>query len=318
MSIILKKTFETFDRIYFELPQEVEYFGKKCSKFSMNSPANLIRALRANGNLLCDILVGKEVYRADWRSAKIERKKIVVNKFETRESREAAIQLFKLEKKATMSFRDCAICGARCKKSKKMIGCCSDACFQKKLALRNESVSKTHWCKSSKFEEITLKRVARRKRNDETLSRKYAAWNSGKTGIYSLETIEKIKAATRSQFHREIFKKTSIEKRVDELLKEAGIKYKYSFILCGRQFDFVVNDKFLIELHGDFWHGNPKIYGPGLKDLRDHQIMKRLDDKIKQRIACEQGYVYVELWEYDINNNWDTVKSRILEMINGN
>ena len=242
MSIILKKISETFDKIYFELPQEVEYSGKKCSKFSMNSPSNLIRALKVNGHLLCDILIGKEEYQANWSSVKIERKKIVVNKFETSESRSAALELLKLEKKLSSSFRDCAICGVRCKKSKSMIGCCSDACFQKKLAIRNESVSKTHWCKSSKFEEITLKRIACRKKNDKELNRKYVPWNAGKTGIYSLETIEKIKAATRSQFHREIFKKTSIEKRIEDFLKEVGARYKYSFILCGRQYDFVVND----------------------------------------------------------------------------
>jgi hypothetical protein len=319
MSITLKLIDENFDFLFFELPSHVEYKGKTCNKFSMTASSNFTRALDRNKEKLSDLLVGKENYKAFWESAKIARKKIVVRKFVSKEERKQFVESLKAKRKLDDSFRQCVICGKMCKKSKKFIGTCGeDVCYDQKLKERNSSVSKGHWCKSNKANEIRDKRVKTRIENDKKLNRKHIPWNKGKTGIYSEETLEKIRAATRLQFHRELFKKTGIEKKIEDFLKLHNIKHKYSFILCKRQFDFFVCDKFIIEAHGDFWHGNPKIYGKGLKPLRDHQIMKMLDDKVKTRIVKEQGLEYIEFWEYDINNNWDSVSKKILELVNGN
>jgi G:T-mismatch repair DNA endonuclease (very short patch repair protein) len=319
MSIILKYIGENFNFLFFELPDFIEYKGKTCNKFSMTSPAGLIRALNANNEKLSDLLDGKENYKAFWESAKIARKKIVVRKFVSNEERKEFVENLKVKRKLITSFRQCAICDKICKKSKRFIGTCgADTCYNEKLKARNLSVSEGHWCKSDILNIIRDKKIKTRIENDKKLNRKYTAWNKGKTGIYSEETLEKIRAATRLQFHRELFKKTAIEKKIEDFLKLSGIKHKYSFILCKRQFDFLVNDKIIIEAHGDFWHGNPKIYGEGLKQLRDHQMMKRLDDKAKMRIAKEQSFEYIEFWEYDIHNNWDIVSKKILELVNGN
>ena len=319
MPIILKLIDENFDFLFFELPSHIEYKGKTCDKFSMTAPAGLIRALNTNNEKLSDILCGKENYKAFWESAKIARKKIVVRKFVSNEERKQFVENLKAKRKLDTSFRQCVICAEVCKKSKKFIGTCGkEFCYNQKLKSRNASVSKTHWCKSDNASEIRDKRIQTRIKNDKKLNRKYIPWNKGKTGIYSEETLEKIRAATRLQFHRELFKKTAIEKKIEDFLKLSGIKHKFSFILCKRQFDFLVNDKIIIEVQGDFWHGNPKIYGEGLKPLRDHQMMKRLDDKAKMRIAKEQSFEYVEFWEYDIHNNWDIVSKKILELVNGN
>ena len=87
------------------------------------------------------------------------------------------------------------------------------------------------------------------------------SWNSGKTVIYSEETIEKIRRATLKQLERETYRKTSIEKTVEEFLLAAGISYQYSYIFEGAQFDFLLIGKnILIECDGDFWHGNPELY----------------------------------------------------------
>lgn len=319
MSIILKYIGENLNFLFFELPSHIEYKGKTCDKFSMTSPAGLIRALNANNEKLSDILGGKENYKAFWESAKIARKKIVVRKFVSNEERKQFVENLKSKRKLDTSFRQCVICDKKCKKSRKFIGTCGeDICYNEKLKSRNLSVSEGHWCKSDVSNVIRAKRIKTRSENDKKLNRKYIPWNKGKTGIYSEETLEKIRVATRLQFHRELFKKTSIEKKIEDFLKLHGIKHKYSFILCKRQFDFLVNNKIIIEAQGDFWHGNPKIYGEGLKPLRDHQMMKRLDDKAKMRIAKEQSFEYVEFWEYDIHNNWDSVSKKILELVNGN
>ena len=285
----------------------------------MNSPAGLIRALNVNCQKLHDLFQGKEEFQAYWDSARIYRKKIVVEKYETQELLTAAINEEKILKQHGFSIRQCVICGAKCAKSRKMIGCCSDRCYREKLTQRNESVKQNHWCNSSASIQIRDKRIETRKKNDISQDRKYMPWNKGKTGVYSQATIEKIRAATCLQFHRELFKKTKIEKKVEDFLKELNVNFKYSFILSRRQYDFLLKDiNVVIELHGDFWHGNPAFWGEGKHPLRDHQIMKRLDDSIKKRIANDNGYEYFEFWEYDIHNNWSTCVTKITEIINGN
>jgi len=319
MTIILRLLHETSSKLYFELPMTVIYAGKTVGEFNMSSPAGLIRALNMNGQKLHELFQGKEAFRACWESARIHRKMIVVERYETQEQMEAEKCIAADLKRRERSKRQCAICGSECERSKKMIGCCSDACFRLKLAQRNESVKSSHWCKSDANLEIMQRRVETRKKNDESQSRKYTAWNKGKTGIYSPDTIEKIRIATRLQFHREIFKKTVIEKKVDNFLKEMNVNYKYSFILDGRQYDFLLKDRnAVIEVHGDFWHGNPEFWGERKRPLRDHQVMKKLDDQVKKRIAKENGYEYFEFWEYDVHNNWADCTAKIEEIVNGN
>ena len=319
MTITLKLLHETSLKLYFELPITVVYAGKTVGEFSMRSPSGLIRALNMNGQKLHELFHGKESFKAYWESAHISRKKIVVKRYETQTQLVAAMNILADIKMSERSKRHCVICGIECKKSKKMIGCCSDACYRSKLAQRNESVKKSHWCKSSAKTEIAQRRIETRKKNDESQDRTYVPWNKGKTGVYSPSTIEKIRTATRSQFHREIFKKTAIEKKVDDLLKEMKVNFKYSFILDGRQYDFLLKDtNTVVEVHGDFWHGNLEFWGEGKRPLRDHQIMKRLDDSIKKRIANDNGYEYFEFWEYDIHNNWPACVTKITEIINGN
>ena len=317
MTITLKLLKETATMLYFELPETVSYCGKTVAEFKMSSPAGLIRALNANNQSLHEIFENKNEFKAVWESAKISRKKIVVEKYTQEEFHQlkSESRLFKKEEK---SWRLCAICGVKCKRSKQNIGTCSEACRNLKLVQRNESVKKAHWCNSENYEQIRDKRILTRKHNDNLFGRAYIPWNKDKTGIYSLETIEKIRRSTINQFHKELFRKTSIEQKIENFLKEININYKYSFILEQRQYDFLLKDsKALIEVHGDFWHGNPAFWGSDKKSLRDHQIMKQLDDKIKERLAKENGYKYFFFWEYDINNNWESCAEKIKEITNG-
>lgn len=317
MSITLKLLNETTMTLYFELPETISYCGKTVTEFNMNSPAGLIRALNANNQSLHELFENKNEFKAIWESAKISRKKIVVEKYTPEEFRQVKSEA-RLLKKEEKSWRLCAICSTKCKRSKQKIGTCSDACYAIKSSQRNESIKKTHWSKSENYEQIRDKRIITRKHNDNLFNRVYIPWNKDKTGIYSLETIEKIRNATRNQFHKELFRKTSIEQKIENFLKETNINYKYSFILAQRQYDFLLKDsKAVIEVHGDFWHGNPAFWGDNKKPLRDHQIMKQLDDKIKERLAKENGYKYFFFWEHDIKNNWEICVEKIREIANG-
>jgi len=317
MSIILRLLNETTTTLYFELPETVFYRGKTVNEFKMSSPAGLVRALNINNQRLHELFENKYEFKAVWETAKISRRKITVEKY-TPEELHQVKRASKLLKKEEKSWRLCSICNAKCKRSKQKIGTCSDTCYAIKLSQRNDSVKKTHWCKSENYEQIRDKRILTKKHNDNIFDRKYIPWNKDKTGIYSLETIEKIRNATRNQFHKELFRKTSIEQKIENFLKEINVNYKYSFILAQRQYDFLLRDsKTVIEAHGDFWHGNPAFWGDGKKPLREHQVMKQLDDKIKERLAKENGYKYFFFWEHDINNNWEFCVEKIREITNG-
>lgn len=100
------------------------------------------------------------------------------------------------------------------------------------------------------------------------------------------------------------YKKTSIEIKVEEYLKLKNIKYKYNFILSNNQFDFLIPDyNIIIEVHGDYWHANPKIYGKGKKDLNHRQIFKVNRDIEKSNYIKENtNYNILYIWETDIKN----------------
>lgn len=138
------------------------------------------------------------------------------------------------------------------------------------------------------------------------------SWNSGKTGVYSKETIEKIRQAALKQIERETFRKTSIERAIEHFLVEQSIPYKYSFIFEGAQFDFLLlGTNILIECDGDFWHGNPKFYSSFYK------VQKRIKarDIEKNQIAAANGYTLLRFWEDKIKNDFENVKKRIINAL---
>ena len=98
-------------------------------------------------------------------------------------------------------------------------------------------------------------------------------------------------------------KMTKPEKIVEEYFKENNIDYIYSFVLGYKyQYDFKIG-KWLIEVNGDYWHGNPLIYGNNQKPLNEMQLFKQQKDVLKKQYAEENGYELITIWETDIKNN---------------
>jgi len=167
-----------------------------------------------------------------------------------------------------------------------------------------------HWSKQTEMRNETASKISEsRKKYYENLEEPVIPWNKGKTNIYSVETIEKIRAATIDQMKNGRIKKTGIEKKIESALIDLEIPYRYSFILKNRQFDFKVYDDIIIECHGDFWHGNPEIYGEGenMKKLSETQIMKRKDDVIKTALVQEHNFILYVFWEKDIEENFEHI-----------
>lgn len=107
--------------------------------------------------------------------------------------------------------------------------------------------------------------------------------------------------------HIRKYKKTSIEVKVENYLKEIGANFKYNFIYKNYyQFDFLIKDKnIIIETHGDYWHGNPSIYSNtdnSKKPLNETQQYKIELDKLK-RDYIGDNYHIIYLWETDIKND---------------
>lgn len=105
----------------------------------------------------------------------------------------------------------------------------------------------------------------------------------------------KISNALQTRYH-----KTKIEEIFEQILINNNIEYEYSFILNSLyQYDFIIkNTNILIEVDGDYWHGNPNIY----KELNHIQIDKQEKDKIKEEYAKQYGYKVIRIWEQELKN----------------
>lgn len=125
----------------------------------------------------------------------------------------------------------------------------------------------------------------------------------GKT--HTPESIKKI------FFHRPMNK---LERLVADTLDGGGIKYKFQFFIndngiC-KSYDFKIKNKpLIIEIDGDYWHGNPKLkkHHPKIEETRKNDILK-------EGMAKKRGYKIIRLWESDIKGN----NSIIIDSINFN
>lgn len=115
--------------------------------------------------------------------------------------------------------RDCLNCAKTFNKEDIRVKTCSEKCAKE---LKSRKIKKWHNNMPSSEKEEHFKKIitktAKTRRKNGTPS-----WNSGKVGIYSDETIEKIRQATLKQMENQSFQKTSIERIMESLLKELGI-----------------------------------------------------------------------------------------------
>lgn len=98
------------------------------------------------------------------------------------------------------------------------------------------------------------------------------------------------------------YKINRIEQIVFDKLKELGLNLEYSVILDYKQFDFGSREyKILLEVQGDYWHSNPKIYNKTKLNKTQKNIIKRDREKIK--FAKKHGMKLYHIWESDIRSN---------------
>lgn len=220
------------------------------------------------------------------------------------------------QKKANSLFM-CSVCNNLILNKDKVLGTCGkEECINLHKKEKNKIIKDTHWTKSKDKDLIIEKRVKTRLDNDKKLNRKYTSWNKGFVGQYSEEYRKKISDGVLRNMSKEIYKKTKIEKIIETFLIEHNINYKYSFIFKSRQFDFLLIDyDLVIEVDGDYWHGNPKFFNEEKGNLTKNQILKRKDDLNKTKLLLDNNYKLLRFWECDIYNNFDNIKQEILKNI---
>lgn len=175
------------------------------------------------------------------------------------------------------------------------------------------SKSRQKWEKRLLEEEgITnvFQRESVKQKATETMIKKYKKENPGKMTTHRGKNVY-------SSIHRKIVKflqKNNVNLSIEYKIKKEDIGY-YSY-------DIIINNtNKLIEVYGDYWHGNPKIYKNNdilLKNTsREMLVSDKHDfDKKKNNYALSNNYELMIIWEYDINNNWDKIKTNLLEYCN--
>lgn len=77
---------------------------------------------------------------------------------------------------------------------------------------------------------------------------------------------------------------------------------------------YIPNKNIAIEVHGDFWHCNPKVYPNGpVSVIQERNIA---NDKKKKSYLQSVGISVIYVWEYDIVNNRDKVKEFLYSSLN--
>lgn len=110
--------------------------------------------------------------------------------------------------------------------------------------------------------------------------------------------------------------KNTIETKVERILKSLHLPYEPQAVVDKYTVDFLVDEKYVIECYGDFWHCNPSKYGPDFFNRGKKKTAKEIWDRDLCRKSKfeELGYEFLSLWESEINSNNKSVHQKIKKM----
>jgi len=171
-----------------------------------------------------------------------------------------------------------------------------------------DSGERIQWNKGIKLEGDALlksqevaKRPERRKKISDSLK-----------GRPKSEAHKKIMLETLARNRKEILKgnPSKLEYIFADILTSIGVVFIHQYHVDGFDYDFYIPDKnLLIEIDGDYWHGNPTIY----TELNNIQKKNKGLDKLKGIHANKRAINLVRFWEHDINNNRLEVIQKLIE-----
>lgn len=110
--------------------------------------------------------------------------------------------------------------------------------------------------------------------------------------------------------------KTSIEIQISAYLTEMNIPFIYNTKLndISANPDFLIDKTSIIEVNGDYWHGNPLVYP--IEKLNEIQLRHMKRDIIKYGLYNKNNYRFLVIWEKEINDDFEKVKQRINHFLN--
>jgi G:T-mismatch repair DNA endonuclease (very short patch repair protein) len=82
------------------------------------------------------------------------------------------------------------------------------------------------------------------------------------------------------------------------MLDAAGVDYRWQLPLGPYVYDFLLPDRLLVEVHGTYWHADPRSYQG--KTLTPDQRRNILHDVDKKLFAAGRGYRLKVVWEADL------------------
>jgi very-short-patch-repair endonuclease len=94
-------------------------------------------------------------------------------------------------------------------------------------------------------------------------------------------------------------KQSEAENLYEALLKKYCLQYEKQFKIKGKKYDFKIGNT-IIEIDGDFYHANPKYYPDG--PIYQMQKSAVENDRKKNVIAIEEGYVLKRIWYSELKN----------------
>ena len=108
-----------------------------------------------------------------------------------------------------------------------------------------------------------------------------------------------------------------IEQTVSTILTRLNLPFEEQVVVDKYTVDFLVDNKYIVECFGDFWHCNPQqytssYYNKGKKKTAE-EIWKR--DKERKETFEQLGYKFLCIWESDIRRDPKIVKSKIKRYI---
>jgi very-short-patch-repair endonuclease len=99
------------------------------------------------------------------------------------------------------------------------------------------------------------------------------------------------------------WKPNKIESIVGGQINRRKLPFEYGVILGNYQFDFgSKKHRILLEVQGDYWHSNPKLFGKGTdkRQINEIQSSKLGRDKEKVLFCKEHKFRLYKIWESDI------------------
>lgn len=137
---------------------------------------------------------------------------------------------------------------------------------------------------------------------------------------YTEEQLEKIRLRALNNSRNSKRFDSNIQLKINQILNDEEIKYEREYIIKYYAIDNYLYDfNLIIEVMGDYWHGNPIKYNEDRYMLNDVQQRTILKDKQKASyILNHKGIKILYLWEKDINDNPELCKELILLYIKNN